>query len=80
MTGGHLQTFLHSQCLSVIVHIDDIFPLSLCRLPSLRLGVLDLGGTEKSSLLSEVSLVVRVVLRSPVVPVVMTVVVAHFLV
>ena len=76
----HSQTFLHPECLSVVVNIDDILPLALGGLPSLRFGVLDLRGTEKASLLSEVSLVVRVVLSSPVVPIVMTVVVTHLLV
>ena len=39
---GHLQTFLHPESLSVVVNIDDIFPLALGRLPSLGFGVLDL--------------------------------------
>ena len=62
---GHLQTFLHPESLSVVVNIDDIFPLALGRLPSLRLGVLDLGGAEKAALLGEVPVLVGVVLLSP---------------
>ena len=38
----HLQTFLHPECLSVVVNIDDIFPLSLGSLPSFGFSVLDL--------------------------------------
>ena len=38
----YLQTFLHPECLGVVVNIDDIFPLSLGSFPSLGFGVLDL--------------------------------------
>ena len=38
----NLQTLLHPESLSVVVHIDDVFPHTLSSLASLRFGVLDL--------------------------------------
>ena len=59
------QALLHSECLGVIIHIDNVFPHALRRLAPLGLGVLDLRGAEEAALLGKVPVLVRVILLAP---------------
>ena len=59
------QALLHSKCLGVIIHIDNVFPHALRRLATLGLGVLDLRGAEEAALLRKVPVLVGVVILAP---------------